>query len=92
MIHNYNNCYHNNVDKALNDNYWIDFWLDNADFYDTNNMNHIIYFNNYNELIYLTNTVNFDYISNCMKTHNAKRIINAEIKWKEIIDNLFFKN
>lgn len=89
-INNYNNAYHPKLNKALDDVSWIDFWIDNADYYDSDNMNYIIYFNSFDELNDLINTTDLNNVSNCMKYHNNLRIINAKEKWKNIINKLFF--
>jgi hypothetical protein len=39
-----NNNYHVNLDSCLNDKDWLDFWINNADYYDEDNMKYIIYF------------------------------------------------
>ena len=88
-INNYNNIYHDKLDKALNDLYWVDFWIDNADYYDEENMKHIIYFNTLEELDILINCIDFSKTSNDMKEHNKIRFENCYLKWKNIIDNIF---
>jgi hypothetical protein len=87
-IHNLNNKYHPNLINALDDMSWINFWIDNADYYD-NNMKYIIYFNSFDELNYLINTLDFNKISNDMKEHNTERINDSFEKWKNIIEKIF---
>jgi hypothetical protein len=84
-----NNNYHHNVTNALHDDLWVNFWIDNADFYDNENMNHIIYFDNFEELNTLVDTIDFNKVSNDIKEHNIKRVNNSYILWKSIIDNIF---
>ena len=91
-INNYNNDFHKNLSKALDNESWVDFWVDNADFYDENNMKHIVFFNSFNELNILINSIDFNYVSNCIKEHNIKRKTTSEKNWKNIIDNIFFIN
>ena len=89
-IRNYNNSIHPNLNKALSDETWIDFWIDNADYYDSENMKYIIYFNSFEELKHLINTVDFDNITNNMRIHNIERINNVYKKWKLIIEKIFY--
>jgi hypothetical protein len=88
-IHNLNNNCHPNLINALDDKYWVDFWIDNADYYDGNNMKHIIYFNNFEELNFLINTSDFNKISNDMKQHNTERVNDTLEKWKNIVEKIF---
>jgi hypothetical protein len=90
-IFNYNNNFHPNLFKALSDDYWIDFWVENADYYDTDNMKYIIYFNSFNELNYLINNLDFQKISSKMEEYNTIRFDNTYTKWKSIIDKIFTK-
>jgi len=87
-IHKLNNDYHPNLSLALHGDSWIDFWIDNADYYD-NNMKYIIYFNNFEELNFLINTCDFNMISNNMKQHNMERVDDSLKKWKNIIEKIF---
>jgi hypothetical protein len=84
-----NNNYPNNVDICLNDNSVTDFWINKADYYDEDNMKHIIYFNS-NEHLYelVKNIDNYD-ISEKMKLHNVTRKNNVYTIWKNIFDKLF---
>lgn len=88
-IHNLNNNYHPNLIKALHDEDWVNFWIDNADYYDEENMKHIVYFNSFEELNFFIDTLDFNKISNDMKEHNIKRINSSYQKWKTIIENIF---
>jgi hypothetical protein len=88
-IRGYNNTNPLNMKDAFDAVTWVDFWIDNADYYDTENMNHIIYFNDFNELQILIQTVDFTSISNNMRQHNIIRQETAYNKWTNIINNLF---
>jgi len=86
-IWNQNCNYHNNLEIAFNDNTWIDFWIDKADYYDEDNFKHIIYFNNFDELHYLVDNIDYINISKKMEEHNDYRIDFFLNKWKILIDN-----
>lgn len=88
-IHKLNNSYHSNLNEALNDNLWLNFWVDNADYYDENNMKHIIFFNSYNELNLLINTIDFKEVSKKMEIHNKERINAVFELWKNILNSTF---
>lgn len=91
----YNRLYGNNLvfpkqlEEALNDNTWIDFWIDKADFYDEDNMKYITYFENNEQLFNLLNTVNLQKISLNMKEYNINRKEKVYTKWKEIMHQFF---
>jgi len=88
MFGNNNEC-PNNLDIALNDNNYIDFWINNADYYDDTNMKHIIYFNNNEDLYNLVKNIDTNDVSEKMKIHNIIRKNNVYTKWKEIFDKIF---
>jgi hypothetical protein len=94
-IWNQNCKYISNLEIAFNDETWIDFWIDNADYYDENNMKHIIYFNNLDELYHIidnneNSNIYYNEISKKMKEHNTIRIKESLNKWKNIIDLALF--
>jgi hypothetical protein len=84
-----NNNYHVNLDSCLNDKDWLDFWINNADYYDEDNMKYIIYFNNNEELYDLVINIDTNDISKKMIEHNKIRKKNVYTSWKNIFDNLF---
>ena len=84
-----NNNIPNNLDVCLNNNSLINFWINNADYYDDNNMKHIIYFDNNEHLYYLVKNVDINDISEKMRIHNITRKNNVYTSWKNIFDKLF---
>ena len=84
-----NNYYPINLDLCLNDNTWIDFWINKADFYDESNMKYIIYFDSIEQLKNLVETTDTNIISEKMKKHNETRKTEVYDKWKYIFDSLF---
>jgi hypothetical protein len=83
------NNYPNNLEICLNDNNWLDFWINNADYYDDNNMKHIIYFDNNNHLYDLVKNIDTNIVSEKMKEHNIFRKNSAYDCWKNIFDKMF---
>lgn len=86
-----NNNYHNNLNECLNDNTWLNFWIDNADYYDENNMKYIMYFDNNIHLIDLLKNTDTNILSEKMKEHNIIRKKNVYDSWKNIFDKVFFQ-
>jgi hypothetical protein len=85
-----NKCkYPDILDLSLNDNTWMDFWIDKADYYDIDNMKYITYFDNIDDLENIINKLNTNDISEKMKKHNLIRKKEIYSKWKKIIDNTF---
>lgn len=84
-----NNNYPNNLELCLNDNNWLDFWINNADYYDEDNMKYIIYFDNNEHLYQLVKNIDTNNISEKMKEHNILRKNNVYINWKNIFDKIF---
>jgi len=82
---------HNNPDNlniCLNDNSWLDFWINNADYYD-NNMKHIIYFDNNEHLYQLVKNIDTNDISEKMRIHNIIRKNNVYNSWKNIFNKVY---
>ena len=69
----YSNTYPPELEDALGKGKNFDFWIDRADFYDTENMKHIQYFDSIPDLFQKLESVNCREISNLMKKHNQKR-------------------
>jgi hypothetical protein len=90
LLHGDKCNYPNNLDLCLNNNTWIDFWIDKADYYDINNMKYITYFDNIDDLENIINNLNTNDISEKMKKHNFIRKTENYLKWKKIIDTTFF--
>lgn len=88
-INNYNNKYHPLLEKALDDSNWVDFWIDKSDFYDQENMKHIIYFDSYQDLNDKINKTDFNAVSQLMKEHNTIRMNNVYQMWDNIIRNIY---
>jgi glycosyltransferase involved in cell wall biosynthesis len=77
--------YPSKFDSVLSYPYWIDYWVDKADYYDETNMPYIVYFDNFEHLRYLIKTINTQEISNQMKEWNEKRQNKIYTKWHELI-------
>ena len=73
-----------NVELALG-NTWIDFWIDNADYYDEENMKYITYFDSFDDLQFKLETVDLKDISNKMKEWNKTRINKVYSQWEKIM-------
>jgi ubiquinone/menaquinone biosynthesis C-methylase UbiE len=71
-----NNAYNHDV---------IRLWIDLADYYDTENMPYIQYFNSFEELGYLLKTADCHSISENMKKHNVLRKQVVFEKWTSIL-------
>lgn len=87
-----NNPYHSTLRKALHDMYWIDYWVDRADFYDDDNMKYITYFDSIEDLFEKIEKISrkelID-ISKNMKEHNILRKERVYKEWKQIFDKIF---
>ena len=80
-----------NLEPAMNDVSWINWWIDKSDFYrDDCDMQHIIYFNSMDELDYLLNTIDTRVISERMRQHNIIRKNKVYNSWKEIMDKYIY--
>lgn len=66
----------------------LDKWIDTCDFYDTENMKHIQYFESPTHLEHLLRTVNLQEISNNMASHNILRKESVYGHWKEILTSI----
>jgi hypothetical protein len=84
-LYNFNCPYPPNLDKCLNDDTWINFWLDNADYYNEN-MKYITYFDSIDELNEIVTNIDVNDISLKMKKYNELRTLNILQQWKKIID------
>lgn len=85
-----NNNYPINLDICLHDDNWLDFWINNADYYDNDNMKYIIYFDNNEHLYDLVKNIDTNNISQKMEEHNIIRKNNVYESWKKILNKLFF--
>jgi hypothetical protein len=68
--------YLNEVALAYDDDKWVDWWIDRADYYNSDkdtDMKYITYFGSMVELDYLLKTVDTEEISKNMKEHNEFR-------------------
>jgi hypothetical protein len=84
-----NEGYPSKFDSALSYPYWIDYWVDKADYYDSQNMPYIVYFDNCDHLEYLIKTINTQEISNQMKAYNEKRQSKIYCQWDQLIKQQF---
>jgi hypothetical protein len=66
----------------------LDMWIDTCDFYDTENMKHVQYFDSQSHLQHLLNTVNLKEISNNMANYNVLRKESIYISWKQILTSI----
>lgn len=66
----------------------IDKWFDTCDFYDPENMPHIVYFDSWDHLKVLLETTNTQEISNKMKDYNIIRKEMVYSKWKNILNKI----
>lgn len=66
----------------------LDKWFDTCDFYDTENMKHVQYFDSIQHLEHLLRTVNTHEISNNMSNHNETRRLSAYNSWQEILTSI----
>lgn len=66
----------------------LDKWLDTCDFYDTENMKHIQYFDSIQHLEHLLRTVNTKEISQNMANYNVLRKSSVYNNWKEILTSI----
>lgn len=81
--------YHPNLHKCLHDDEWIEFWINNADYYDEENMKHLVYFDHNDHLHELLLNVDTNVISKQMQEHNSVRKQNVYTCWKNIFDVCF---
>jgi hypothetical protein len=69
---------------------FIEFWLNNADYYDINNMPHILFFDSYDELQDIINNTDFMSISSKMVDFNNNiRIPSIVNSYRSIIQKTF---
>jgi hypothetical protein len=83
-----NKVYPKSLDIAMDDNTWIDFWVDKADYYDEENMKYIIYFDSLRELDSLTKQTNMKEVSEKMRQHNEIRKEKVYSSWKKVMDKI----
>jgi hypothetical protein len=67
---------------------YIDFWVENADYYDEN-MKHVVYFHSTEHLDELVQTLNTSSISSQMEAHNRDRVTKAMCDWTAVLNRLF---
>lgn len=68
---------------------FLNFWLNKADYYDSNNMPHIIYFSSFDELQNLILSTDYKLVSGNMKLFNVSRKTNVYNNHKELISQHF---
>ena len=71
---------------------FLNFWLDKADYYDSENMPHILYYDSFDELKKIIIETDFKKISETMKLHNINRIQNVLKKYKDLLKKNFDVN
>lgn len=85
----YSSIYPVKFNEALQNNIDFIFWVERADFYDTENMKHITYFDSIEHLNYLLKNSNYTQISKNMENHNKLRKKICLEKWKKLIKKVF---
>jgi hypothetical protein len=76
------------MNDSINEN-WIDYWVDNADFYDENNMKYIVYYDSFRELPEILEKLDTENISKKMKEWNEIRKKHIYNKWNDIMIEYF---
>jgi hypothetical protein len=66
----------------------IEWWIDRADFYDEENMPHIIYFDNEDDLNEKIQTVDFNQVSNQMESFNRIREQTVKDRWETLLQSM----
>lgn len=66
----------------------LDKWIDTCDFYDTENMKYVQYFDSPSHLEHLLRTVNTKEISQNMASYNVLRRESTYNRWKEILTSI----
>ena len=72
------------LESALGSN-WIAYWLDKADYYQTDKMRFLTYYDSFEELADLLQTTDTEWISAQMEAWNRRRQANALQKWYRLI-------
>lgn len=67
---------------------WVDFWVDRADFYDLENMPHIVYFDSAEDLREKSSQIDPMELSERMALANRARQAVALAKWRQILDRV----
>lgn len=75
--------------NILSPKYFFENWVEKADYYDTENMPYIQYFDNMDHLLHKINTVDYDDISYKMKQHNKIKYNNVKKSWNKLFNNIF---
>jgi hypothetical protein len=63
-------------------------WLDTTDFYDPENMPHIIYFDSFYDLTMKIKTTNYEEVSKQMKIYNTVRLKTIYDSWNNVLSHL----
>ena len=77
------------VSAAYDDDKWIDWWIERADYYNTSkdtDLKYITYFDSIDELCVLIEQIDTKKISEQMKQHNKYRKQKIHDEWKKIMD------
>ena len=64
-------------------------WIKLSDFYNTEWMPNIVYFDSFDDLLNKLQTVNLNEISEKMKTFNSTRKLNIINKWKNKLSEIY---
>ena len=81
---NYMNSGRHDLDDILGDD-WHDFWLDRADFYDSENMPYISFYDHVNEIPKIMAELDANSIHLQMKAFNKQRLSAALQKWQTLL-------
>jgi len=82
-----NSPYPSKLEPALGPE-WLDFWIENADYYDQDNMKYITYFDSFADLQDKLRIIDTADISHKITEWNKIRKNNVYSKWRYIIDKL----
>jgi hypothetical protein len=66
-----------------------EWWIERADYYDVENMKHIVYFDNLEDLEHKKSTTDFKKVSELMAEHNKVRKKKVYTQWKTLFDSTF---
>lgn len=66
----------------------MEYWIEKSDFYDSENMKHLTYFDSFDEIDSLLRTVDFEEVHRNMIEHHRVRSANAYAAWKTVLNAL----
>jgi hypothetical protein len=60
-------------------------WVEKADYYDSDNMDHLVYFSSFDELEYLLHSLKLDEVHRRMVDHNRIRKQRVYRAWEDVL-------